>query len=368
MAQDAALARPLQAGATTVGRLSHAAVHAVVLTMFAANFAFTYILRTRLGEHEWFIDLSAYAAGTHPLPFQYRALTSWLLRGLAELPYLDQLLPRLPAPFDDVYVFLWFWLTLACILLTFVVIWDILRIFAVDAAYRTFLAYIFLYMSFFHYILPYGDTYFISFVYDIPSLLLFTVCWRFLLLRQYRWFMATFVLALMNRETVAFLVPLLLLNGFLDREFKRTMIYAALCVVAFLAVKFGLDLLYGGNPPKRPVDMTLPGSYEPQVWLNVERLLSPQNWPLFAGMFGFLYLLVIAGWSRIERWELRGAVLLIVPWFGVALWITRIVELRVFGELVSVMAVAVAVVVDRYLRALRGESVPTGDMLRDRPG
>lgn len=368
MAQDASFVRSLRAESTLTGRWARAAFHAVVLTMFAANFAFTYILRTRLAEQAWFIDLSAYAAGTHPLPFQYRALTAWLLAAFDDLPYLDRILPYLPTPFDDVYVFLWFWLTLACVVLTFLVIRDILRLFAVAAPYRTGLSYVFIYMAFFHYILPYGDTYFISFVYDLPSLLLFTICWRFILLRQYRWFMVTFVLALANRETVVFLVPLLLLNGWLDRDLKRTLIYAGLCFAAFLAVKFGLDLLYGHNPPKRPADMTMPGSYEPQILLNIDRVLSPQNWPLFAGMFGFLYLLVIAGWSRIERWELRGAVLLVVPWFAVALWITRIVELRVFGELVSVMAVAVAVVADRYLRALRGEADAAHGLRRDGAG
>lgn len=74
---------------------------------------------------------------------------------------------------------------------------------------------------------------------------------------------------------------------------------------------------------------------------NIQFLRHLQDWPALASTCGFLWLIPIVFWSRIDNSGLRMyIVVLMLPWVCVMLIYGMILEARIFGELIVLLVPA----------------------------
>jgi hypothetical protein len=111
--------------------------------------------------------------------------------------------------------------------------------------------------------------------------------------------------------------------------------------------------LYGHNPvaaSSRIADLKL--------WQNLGFLVKPQHWPAFASIFGFTLPLVIVRRRYLEPGFLRRGLIVVALWFVLMLFVGVLIEIRIFGELISYMSVAVGVILRRWLTAREAAPIP----------
>lgn len=317
-------------------------IYWLALAAVAAHFSVAYATSTHS-----YLDIAAYANATERLPFQYRALTAWLLRALASLPPLRALAVQLPAPFNRLE-------TLGLVLVNFTSVaaaTEITRrslgLFVRGKDLAAPLAFLLPLSLYFSYVaLASGFRY--SYAYDVPGVALFALGVYAVLRGNLVLLYPAFALACLNRETALFLVPLLLLYRWPGRRSEQLRLGAhALALAAiWLALKLALWRLYGGNP--------LEGSDAPggifvwQAGRNLANLLDPIYWPNLASALGFLWLVVLLGWRHLPPALKRG--LWIAPlWLIGMLMVGRVTEVRIFGELGVYVAIAAGVAIDDFL-------------------
>ena len=76
--------------------LTGSALYVAVLTLVSSHFALSYVTNTNP-----YLNLKDYVGGSAPLPFQYRALTSWIISLGSDTSLIGWLSEQLPAPFSQ---------------------------------------------------------------------------------------------------------------------------------------------------------------------------------------------------------------------------------------------------------------------------
>jgi hypothetical protein len=124
-------------------------------------------------------------------------------------------------------------------------------------------------------------------------------------------------------------------------------------LAAWVAMRLLVLHLYGHNPvaaSSRIADLKL--------WQNLGFLVKPQHWPAFASIFGFTLPLVIVRRRYLEPGFLRRGLIVVALWFVLMLFVGVLIEIRIFGELISYMSVAVGVILRRWLTARGAAPIP----------
>jgi hypothetical protein len=89
------------------------------------------------------------------------------------------------------------------------------------------------------------------------------------------------------------------------------------------------------------------GPFEDHVVDNIGYLLRPYYWTSYLSMFGFSWLYVYANWRRVPQAGIRWA-LGIGPVMLAAMYVVGVLsEIRIFGELISLFVVALALLLGR---------------------
>ncbi len=159
--------------------------------------------------------------------------------------------------------------------------------------------------------------------------------------------------ATLNRETSLFLILFYLvfeIPGRSDQNKRAVVILrAGGMLLAWIAMRAVVLHLYGHNPMdngSRIADLHL--------WQNLSFLVKPQHWPAFASLFGFTLPVVVAARRYLEPDFLRRGLIVVGLWFALMLFVGVLIEIRIFGELISYMSVALGVILHRWLAA-RGD-------------
>jgi hypothetical protein len=314
----------------------------------SAHFAVAYVTGTR-----FYVDLASYAAGSERLPFQYRALTSWLLHGIASLPPLRALAASLPPPFAEIELLALAAITLASAAAAIDLTRRSLALFMNEGMARA-LAFLLPLSMYFSYV-ALASSYRFSYPYDVPSLALLALCIFAMLGGRWALLYVGFALASLNRETSLFLIPLLLLYrwpvdraGFAAKR-VRLLGHALALLAIWLAIKYALARLYAGNPVEGGGSMS--GAFVWQAGQNLRNLLDPIYWPSLSGVLGYLWVIILLGWKYLGDTPLRRGLWVVPLWAAGMLMVGRITELRIFGELGAYMAVVAGVAIHNFLRA-----------------
>jgi hypothetical protein len=86
-----------------------------------------------------------------------------------------------------------------------------------------------------------------------------------------------------------------------------------------------------------------------KLWQNLGFLVKPQHWPAFASVFGFTLPIVFVYRRYLKPDFLTRGLIVIALWLALMLFVGVLIEIRIFGELISYMSVALGVIVHRFL-------------------
>jgi hypothetical protein len=316
------------------------------LLLVTSHFSLAYI-----SEAKPFLDLRAFAAGVTGQPFQERALTAWMLRGATrfDTPHFDlalrHFLPAMGASFNGTTLMLVIiaWLSMgASIVITRATLIKLTG----DALFSSWAAFLVPYMAYFTYILNFGPHFLLP--YDLPSLFFFCTGFYLLVMRRPLLLILLIAVATLNRETSLFLILFYLVFEIPRRsdQHKRVVVIVRACgmLLAWIAMRAIVLHLYGHNPL-----VNGHGIADPHLWQNMGFLVKPQHWPAFASIFGFTLPVVVAARRYLEPGFLRRGLIVVGVWFALMLFVGVLIEIRIFGELISYMSVAMGMILHRWL-------------------
>jgi hypothetical protein len=325
--------------------------------MIAGQFALAYVFGTR--QH---LNLLDYAAGHERLPFQYRALVAWIMRGMLQLPGLDRLVP------DAVEGMTKPMLVLA--ILVFVsVLWinrvarQVAATLFADPLVARLMGLTFLATLYLNYESP---AYYprLGYPYDLPSLALIFAGFAALVRNRVVLLLVLFAVATISRETSVILIPILLCwhwpmdaasgrPALLPR--RREAILALSMAGLWVGEKAFLHALYGTNisEPAYQHRVGVPGSMELMFFSNLIDIVQPLRWPVDFSELCWLWLPVFLFWHLIDHPPLRRCIRVITPyWLLIMCLFGALRETRVLGELTILYWMAGLVIVRALLPTL----------------
>ena len=295
------------------------------IVCFVASLYFGY-LRLKLNlqyEHAGLIDLINNRAST---PFQYRVLIPWLISCINEALLLTG---HTYPPFQIAYyieVFATFFLIL--------MFRRFLLFLINNERLSMLLTFCLFYVLTFNYLLPRSNRFW--YPSDIPSILFFTLGLLFLYRGQWLHYYIVFIAGCLNRETICFLTLVFLFVS-IGKTPLRFIVYH--CVIQFsiwVIIKIFLNRLYMSNPGA--------GLFESHIVHNIRHILNPSNYAALLSAFGFLWIPGILYYKRISSYFLRRSLLVAIPFFLCMFYVGNIYELRIYGELVPLIAAAFALI------------------------
>jgi len=254
-------------------------------------------------------------------PFQYRILVPFLVNGipgwLIEKPVARFFAIEFLATLGTVFAFrAW------------------LRRFFSDDLLRSLLSLLIVPCMVYSFVLP-RDTP-LWFPWDIPSVLVFAL--GLLFLHEKRWwlFYPLFVLGTLNRETTCFLTIIFFLGHWDDRRTRAYWLHCMSQTLLWVAIKIVLMWAFqdrGGQVVYHHIG---------ENWALLGRLSS---YPLLLSSMGFTAVLVAAGYPLVRDPFVRRGLLCLVP-FHVGLFLVgRLLETRIYGELIPLTLCATMLIV-----------------------
>lgn len=303
-------------------RAAGVAVLALAAVYTAARFAFN--IETIHAPLQSFTD------GTALLPFQYRALVPWLVRGLTEaVPALARTDVRvLYAPFE-----------FAAALGVYAAFAYLLRVLGWTASGARLAALgVFVPLAF-NLAAPwrYNNVFF---PYDTPSVAFFTLGLALLLDGKLPAYYALFVLATLNRETTCFLTMAYVALSVGRERPVRIAAHVAAQTALWGAVKVGLLALYAAN---QPLDLQTGGLFSEMVGRNARILVSLPGivYILFVTMGGLAGAAVLL-WHRVRDARVRRLTWIALPFLAGMAVVGELMEVRIYSELIPLVAASLA--------------------------
>lgn len=204
-----------------------------------------------------------------------------------------------------------------------------------------------------------------SFPYDLPATAFLGWGLYFALQQRFWVLLAVFLLGTWNRETTLFLVPAVPLIATTRRSRSGPLAWTrpqgkeigetAVLFAGWLAITAWQRHLYAGNPSEAG----------PRILGNLHQLLRPQLWPNILSASAFLLPYVYFNRNRIAFAPLRAVLLLLPFWVLLLLSVGQILELRIYGDISVLVAVAAALIF--VGKASLPDVLPQGRHLERRP-
>lgn len=255
-------------------------------------------------------------------PFQYRVLTPWLVRGLHE-SVLTGVGPLVIFRWLDVLAIAAAWLATRALARS-----------VLGPSLANGAAFLLLALLPFHFV--FSREYPFWYAWDMTSIAVFATGLWLMQRRSWAAYYALFALGTLNRETTCFLTLVLLGTEWRTMPRARLALHVGVQAALWIAIKWALREHFADA---RGADVAQ------STWReNLDALASPASWRWFLLAFGGTWILLFVGWGRIASPWLRAALLACLPalagLFLVGVW----TELRIFGELVPLVALGVVAV------------------------
>jgi hypothetical protein len=317
----------------------------LVLTAACTHFCLAYFQNCQP-----FLNLSQYIRGHSRLPYQNRVLMAWVLREGLRLPHLASLGAHLPVALSDPRVSILFiasWISLfGSVLLT----WRSLNYLTGDEQYSRWASLVVVYMAYFQFPLVFGLNFLLP--YDLPSLLFFCGCVYCVITRRMAYFYLFFIAGAFNRETICMTTLFLVIWRWQERSRRRVSVVLIAHVLGqaaiWILIRRYLHHLFADNLPD-----TVGASFYYKLSYNLHSIAEPQQWPVLTSLFGFTLPLVLT-WRRwMKNAAMERGIYLLAAWFTVMMLVGVLIEIRVFSELISYMALAVGLIFYHRFPALQ---------------
>lgn len=325
-----------------------------ILFAGAAHFALFYTLNTRP-----MLNYVSFEAGTEQIPFQYRALTAWILRVADRLFHIPAALARhLPPSMNSVSEFTVLLITFVSMVAAYFAIRSaLMRLTDGDAVWSYWGALLVIPMCCYHYLLEFGHPCCtpMQLPYDLPSVAFFAGGIAVIVAESFWWLYPLFAVSTLNRESTLFLIVLLLLyrSGQLtcaELRARRGLLLVMHCVL-LCAVWMTLRMLVHHLFPYAAAGTgTHVAGFEIHVIDNIGYIFRPYYWTSFLSMFGFTWLFVYLHWHDVPGKALRRA-LWIGPIYLLAMYVVGVLsEIRIFGELIALFVIAFTMLLRKLLQ------------------
>ena len=185
------------------------------------------------------------------------------------------------------------------------------------------------------------------FVYDLPSLGFFAVgVWLIYFRRSLWWFSLVFVVGTVNRETTLFLLVMLLIREGLS-GWRRVAPAVGLLTVYWVGWHVWVTRHFAGNAAENG----------PRMWLNIGLLMWPLAWAQMLSAGAFCLPLVVGYRNRIKDLVVRRWVWVLPVWFVFMMKFGILLEVRIFGELIPYLAVAMCLILESVVMEKCGQGV-----------
>jgi hypothetical protein len=324
----------------------------LLLLLVCTHFCLVYIQNSRP-----FLNLDQYIHGTAKLPYQYRVLMAWVLRAGSGIPQVAAISAHLPPPLRDPRLFILFATSWVSLLGSILFTRQSLFCLTQNEAYSRWASLLVVYMAYFQFPLAFGLNFLLP--YDLPSLFFFCACVYCVISRQMALFYLFFVVGTFNRETICMAALFLLLWRWQGSKRGKSLVCLGGHILAQAAlwtlIELYLHHLFAANQPEIGS-----GSFYYKLGYNLQTILKPRQWPVLFSVFGFTLPLVLLGKRWMKNAALERAIYLLPAWFAVMMMVGVIIEIRIFSELISYMALAVGLILYHRFSA---ETLPPG---RDR--
>jgi hypothetical protein len=306
-----------------------------LVVLAAAQFARCYTTLTI-----FYLDLSAYANGTGPMPYQGRLLMRYPLRWAQHSDFLARHTIGREGAFRSPDALLITFVAFACMCFT---CW-LVTVFYMAASQRQNFAWLpawlLLAICAVQYILHSQN---VMYPYDLPSMALFTLGLYLIYTERVWWLVLLFPVATLNREVTMFLIPVLMLDRY-TAEGVRGLLRPRVVVQLLLlcAIWLGLHGWVGHMFAANPTEM---GS---RLVKNTHNIFKPQYWPQLAATGAFLLPLLYVYRKCIVDARLRSYLWVILPWTAMMFFYGEIIETRLFGELGGLLAVTATLAFEEH--------------------
>lgn len=201
-----------------------------------------------------------------------------------------------------------------------------------------------------------------SFPYDLPSTAFLGWGTYFAMRQRFAWLLPVFLFATWNRETSLFLIGVVLItaasrSGTLAWRNLRRRDWAemAILTVIWLGIMLAQKHHYAGNPSEAGT----------RIAGNLRYLINPQLWPNILSASAFLLPYVYFQRRTIPFAPMRYSLLLLPFWVLLLLSVGQILEVRIYGDISVLVAVAATVIVVEKIRS-RSRGLPEDSIAEPR--
>jgi hypothetical protein len=309
----------------------------LLLVVICTHFCLAY-----LQNSQPFLNLNEYVQGKAPLPYQYRVLMAWVLREGLRVASLAAVSDHFPAPLRDprqLILFVTSWFSLfGSVLLTRAS----LSLLTDNESYSRWASLLVVYMAYFQFPLVSGLDFLLP--YDLPSLFFFCGCLYCVISGRMPFFYLFFVLGTINRETICMATLFLLIWRWPESKDRRQIVGLSGHVLAqaaiWIAIKLYLQHRFSDN-----IAETAGASLYYKLSYNLHAIVKPQQWPVLLSVFGFTLPFVLVWRKWMKNPAMEREIYLLPAWFAVMMMVGVIIEIRIFSELISYMALAMGLIV-----------------------
>lgn len=319
----------------------------------------------------FYLKMSRYLAGTERLPFQERILPAILFRPIFHSPWMVRHLQSahgLVRP-DLVPFYL---LSLVSCVVAAVYTQKLYSLLTVRSSLQALVFPILLFTLVWTYALHLEANYF--YPYDLPSVAFFAAGVYYIYARRFTGLFLVILIGTFNRETTLFLIGIYMLDAAssdassnlalqtgIKRHFAalrsrinvRAVPWArvALLSAVWLAIKIGLAHRFEHNNASENF-LRLHDNLQ-QLRL---RLL-----PALLNLCGYAIPLVVLFWSSLRPRRFANYFFILIPWFAIMFCAGVLVETRIYGELCSLSAVALVLLLENRIAVEQAAQQPNGE-------
>ncbi len=299
-----------------------------------------------------YINLSQYAHGQERLPFQARDMMRWPMLLASHSAFLQRITTgrsRLHSPEFLV-------MDIAAVISLLLAGWAAMKLYRLalpDAPLPALPFAVLIILCYFDFIL--GVPF--SFPYDLPATAFLGWGTYFAVRQRFAWLLPIFLLGTWNRETTLFLIGVWVIvaasrSGVLRwRDVRpRDWAQALVMVVGWVVITTAQKHHYAGNPSEAGT----------RILSNLRYLANPQLWPNILSASAFLLPYVYLNRDRISFAPIRCSLLLLPFWVLLLLAVGQILEVRIYGDISVLVAVAASLIFVQTVRVRGAERARVG--------
>ncbi len=287
-------------------------------------------------ERHPYIDLTRYAHGRERMPFQGRDLMRWPMLAASHSPTLQHITAGRVLLRSPEFLVMEIVAAISMLLAGWAAV-KLYRLAAPDAPLPELPFALLIVVCLFDFVLTVP----FSFPYDLPATAFLGWGTYFAMRGRFWALLPVFLLGTWNRETTLFLIGVMSMVAASRRPsmWSRLPLKDYLQIAALFLGWLGINLLqrhlYAGNPTEAG----------PRIVGNLQKLANPLLWPNILSASAFLLPFVYLNRHKIAFKPLRASLLLLPFWVLLLLSVGQILELRIYGDISVLVAVAASLII-----------------------